>query len=327
MAVLTAFSLDDARRLFEAYPGAAGDAVSKVDPVFAGTVNSSYAAWVSGERRFVRIYEEQGHDGAVAEAERLGLLAARGVRTPPPIARRDGSFVGDFQGKPVVVFPWRDGQMRCLASVTPRDAGRVGAALAELHAAGRDLDVPPGRFEPKDLLARLELLERAPYPAIAKEAGPLREKLTGWVARRDPSLPRGLVHGDVFRDNVLWGEDGEISALLDFESASSGVLAYDLMVTLLAWSFRDELDVAVARALLAGYQAVRPLGDRERDGLLAEGCVAAIRFTITRLTDAELRAAEAGTTPRRDKDYRRFAMRLAALESMGASGLRGLVAS
>jgi homoserine kinase type II len=77
----------------------------------------------------------------------------------------------------------------------------------------------------------------------------------------------------------------------------------------------------VARALVAGYEEVRPLSSNERAGLLAEGCVAAIRFTITRLTDAELRAAEAGVAPRRDKDWRRFALRLATLEALGQGGL------
>ncbi len=323
MAALTPFSLEDAQTLFAAYDLGLGEAplVRRVEPVLAGTVNSSYSAWVDGERRFVRIYEEQDHAGAVTEAARLELLAARGVPTPPPVQRRDGKLVGTVHAKPVVVFPWRDGGMRCLASVTERDASRVGAALARLHLAARDLPAPPGRFEPVNLLTRLDRIACAPYPAIAEQAAPLRAKLAFWAARRDPSLPRGLVHGDVFRDNVLWDDDGEISALLDFESASAGVLVYDLMVTVLAWSFRDELDEAVARSLVNGYQAVRRLEGAERAGLLPEACVAALRFTITRLTDSELRAAEAGVSPRRDKDWRRFAMRLSTLESMGETGL------
>jgi homoserine kinase type II len=325
MAALTPLSLSDARELLGAYddrelPGPASG-LSAVAPVLAGTVNSSYALEIGSSRVFVRIYEEQDDAGARGEARRLEHLAARGVRTPAPTPRRDGAFVGTMHGKPVVLFPWREGRMRCLATVTPADAYRVGVALAELHRAGRDAPRGPGRFEPSDLELRLDRLAVVPFPDIAKQAAPLRAKLASWVAKRDTSLPRGLVHGDLFRDNVLWGDDGEISALLDFESASSGTPAYDLMVTLLAWSFRDALDEAVARALVDGYETVRPLDERERAGLLAEGCIAAIRFTITRLTDAELRAAEAGVPPRRDKDWRRFAMRLATLERLGSAGL------
>jgi homoserine kinase type II len=208
------------------------------------------------------------------------------------------------------------------------DGRRVGAALGELHLAGRDLPAAKGRFEPRDLERRLDRIAAAPFPEIARESAPLREKLGSWAARRDPTLPLGLVHGDLFRDNVLWAsrdEGAEICALLDFESASLGVLAYDLMVAVLAWSFRDALDLSVARAILAGYHAVRPLEPAERRGLLAEGCLAAIRFTITRLTDAELRAAELGVPPRSDKDWRRFAKRLVALEELGERGLAALL--
>jgi homoserine kinase type II len=325
MAALTPLSLSDARALLDAYdpatlPGPL-EALNAAVPVLSGTVNSSYALELGGSRCFVRIYEEQDDEGARGEARRLQHLAARGVRTPAPMARRDGTFVGTVHGKPVVLFPWRDGRMRCLASVTAGDARLVGVALGELHVAGRDAPRAPGRFEPNDLEVRLDRLARVPFPEIAKQAEPLRAKLAYWVTKRDTSLPRGLAHGDLFRDNVLWHGDGTISALLDFESAASGVLAYDLMVTLLAWSFRDALDASVARALVAGYEQVRPLAPNERAGLLAEGCVAAIRFTITRLTDAELRAAEAGVAPRRDKDWRRFALRLATLEALGQGGL------
>ncbi len=325
MAALTHLSLSDARALLSAYdpealPGPLAT-LNSVVPVLSGTVNSSYALEFGIRRCFVRIYEEQDDEGARGEARRLQHLAARGVRTPAPVVRRDGTFVGSVHGKPVVLFPWRDGHMRCLASVTAEDARRVGVALGELHVAGRDAPRGPGRFEPKDLEARLDRLAGVPFPEIAGQAEPLRAKLAYWNARRDSSLPRGLAHGDLFRDNVLWHDDGTISALLDFESAASGVLAYDLMVTLLAWSFRDTLDASVAGALVGGYEEVRPLSRNERTGLLAEGCVAAIRFTITRLTDSELRAAEAGVAPRRDKDWRRFALRLATLEALDPGGL------
>jgi homoserine kinase type II len=322
MAALTPLSMADAKALFAEYDlGEACDGM-EVTTVTAGTVNSSYAVRFGETRRFVRIYEEQDHDGARTEAARLELLAGRGVRTPAPLRRRDGAFVGTMHDKPVVVFPWRDGEMRCLASVMPADAHRVGVALAELHRAGADISVAVGRFEPSDLEVRLDRLAGVPFPAIASQAGPLREKLAHWVEKRDASLPRGFVHGDVFRDNVLWNGEGEISALLDFESASLGVLAYDLMVTVLAWSFRDGLEEAIARGIVEGYETVRVMGEDERAGLLAEGCVAAVRFAITRLTDAELRAAEAGVAPRRDKDWRRFAKRLAVLEGLGMVGLK-----
>jgi homoserine kinase type II len=121
---------------------------------------------------------------------------------------------------------------------------------------------------------------------------------------------------------VLWKDDGAIAALLDFESASRGRFVFDLMVTVLAWAFGDGLDAAIARALCDGYRTVRELAEEERAGLLAEGCVAALRFTITRITDY---AMKEGIGPRVLKDWRRFAMRLQTLEELGDTGLRQIL--
>jgi homoserine kinase type II len=322
LAIRTAVTLEEARVFLSDYLDPAPLAIAGIA---RGTVNSSYEVTLPGGRVFVRLYEEQDLAGARAEAARLSLLASRGVRTPAPLARRgrtgNEGFIGQLGGKPAAVFPWCDGDMRCLASVTQQDGLRVGEALARLHLAGADCPRSPGRFEPADLRLRLARVAAASDPALAAEAAPLEAKLATWVERRDARLPRGLVHGDLFRDNVLWLEDGTISALLDFESASDGALAYDLMTTILAWSYRDTLDLGVARSIAEGYERVRPLAAAERRGLLAEAAIVAIRFTTTRLTDDALRAIETGRPRRADKDYRRFLQRLAWLEARGEAGL------
>jgi homoserine kinase type II len=225
-------------------------------------------------------------------------------------------------GKPVAVFPWRDGGMRCQASVTPEDARRVGAELARVHVAGEGLPVGEGRFRIEDLRERLVRIAASDEPALAAQAPLFAEKLDTWSARRDAGAPRGLVHGDLFRDNVLWAEDGSVAALLDFESASRGVFAFDVMVTVLSWSFGDGLDARIARAIVEGYRAVRAIEPAERRAFLAEGCFAATRFAITRITDY---AMKKGIGARVIKDWKRFAMRLAALEALGERGLEAVL--
>jgi homoserine kinase type II len=322
MAARTSVTLEEVRSFLVDYMDAVPLGLSAVE---RGTVNSSYEVALSEGRIFLRLYEEQDHEGAVAEAQRLSYLASCGVVTPHPIGRRSGGYVGEMAGKPAVIFPWIEGDMRCLRSVTVEDGKRVGEALGRLHAAGGEAPRGPGRFEPADLRLRLGRIAAASDLGIARQAAPLVEKLATWQARRDTSLPRGLIHGDLFRDNVLWNAQNEICALLDFESASDGVLAYDLMVTVLAWSFKDTLDEAIARSIALGYQSVRALTDAESRGLAAEGAIAALRFTVTRLTDDALRSLETGAPPRADKNWRRFAQRLAWVESRGLDGMRSLL--
>jgi len=280
----------------------------------AGSVNSNYALTTQRGRWFVRLYEEQGVDGATREAALLTRLAGRGVPTPRPLERRDGGQILVLEGKPGAVFPWRAGGMRCQAAVTPRDAEQVGAALAKVHAAGRAETPAAGRFRADDLRERLARIEREAPEDLAVHAAPLRASLDAIEARRatvSSSAPRGLVHGDLFRDNVLFGPGGDVTALLDFESACEGALVFDLMVTVLAWCVGASFDPDLARAMARGYTSVRPLGADERAAVHAEASFAALRFTVTRITDYAMRPPEGRVM----KDWRRFFDRLRWLEA------------
>jgi homoserine kinase type II len=248
------------------------------------------------------------------------------VPTPAPLRRLDGGLVSTLRGKPAAVFPWRVGTMRCQASVSDEDARRVGEALARIHVAGQG-EVPyPGRFEFPDLEKRLDRIQREGGPEWEPVAPLLRSELGRLHHARDPRLPRGVVHGDLFRDQVLWDADGQVAALLDFESACDGAFAFDLMVTVLSWCVGDALDPKLARAMAAGYQGVRELSEPERDALMVEGSFAALRFAITRITDFSMRARAAdGTVRPVARDWRRFMKRFDKLQTLGAPGVRDLL--
>jgi len=317
MAVLTAITADDARALLDEY-GVPG--FQAIEGIPAGSVNSNFAVHLDAGRLFLRVYEEQDRAGAEGETAMLERLSSQGVPTPAPLRRTDGGRVSTLRGKPAALFPWREGTIRCQAGVTPADARLVGGALARVHLAGVGERRGAGRFGLADLLARLDRVENGGDAVFAPLAPSLREALRGAEAARDAGLPGGLTHGDLFRDNVLWSPDGGIAALLDFESACDGTYSYDLMVTVLSWCVGDDLEVRLARAMTAGYDEVRPLGERERRGLWAEACFGALRFTVTRITDYAMRTGAEG--PRVIKDWRRFMMRFDKLRTLGPGGFR-----
>jgi homoserine kinase type II len=323
MAVHTAISEDEARGILGAHGLGEFEAIVGI---VGGSVNSNFALDAGGRRVFLRVYEEQDRAGAVNETAMLERLAGAGVPTPAPLRRLDGAHVSAIRGKPAALFPWRMGTMRCQASVTPADARRVGEALARVHVAGAREEAYPGRFGFRDLQARLDRIEAEGGPHFAPLVPSLRATLARAHAARDagPPLPSGLIHGDLFRDQVLWGADGEITALLDFESACDGTFAYDLMVTVLAWCVGDDLDVTLAGAMREGYERVRVLSDDERQGLMAEGSFATLRFAITRITDFSMRAANAGgAIGPVARDWRRFLKRFEKLQALGLEGVRG----
>ncbi len=323
MATYTPIELAAARALARRF----GVEATAVTPIAAGSVNSNYRLEsVTGASYLLRIYEEASAADAETEARLLRRLAAAGLPTPCPLPRCDGAGVSvpasDAPGqRPVSLFPWRDGDMLCQARVTPPAATRVGAALARTHLALAGADESrPDRFGPDALRARLRTIAAAPDPSLGQMVPVIDARLARAATALDPTLPRGIVHGDLFRDNVLW-RDGVIVALLDFESAAEGSFAYDLMVTVLAWCYGDDLDLALVRSMLDGYQGVRPLSARERQALGPEGRMAALRFTVTRITDFTLRPAREAHAM---KDWRRFWARLARLDALGDAALTAL---
>lgn len=321
MALLTPIDLDDARRLGALY----GLDVAAMRPILAGSVNTNVElSLAGGGRAFLRVYEEQALAAAAHDVRQIAHLADRGVRTPRPTPRAGdpARFLAEHAGKPVAVFPWVDGDMLCQRGVTEDAAAQVGEALARVHVAGASFaGAAPSRFGSAQLEARVRTLRAAALtPEQSAAVDKLAARLPAFAGRRTEGEGTGLVHGDLFRDNVLW-EGGRITALLDFESASRESYPFDLMVTLLAWCFGDGLDRALARALAQGYARVRPIPEYEADRLYAEGSFAALRFSITRLTDFELRPRGGGVF----KDYRRFLARAEALDALGGAGVRDLL--
>ncbi len=317
MAVLTPIDLADAAALC-AERGL--PAPLEIEGIAGGSVNSNFALVLPGSRVFCRLYEEQDLAGAEREAGLLRRLSSAGVPTPPPIEGRTGRCIEMVKGKPAALFPWRAGGMRCQASVSVHDTEAVGEALARVHEAGRHEAAIPSRFGAPELLQRVDRIARdARFGPHAPElATAVREA----EEQRDARLPAGLIHGDLFRDNVLW-EGDRLSALLDFESACHGTYAYDLAVTILSWCFGDDLEPHLAAGMIRGYQRVRTLTEVERAGLHAEARFAALRFTITRITDYAMRTGAAG--PRVIKDWRRFMKRFEKLGALGSEGLRAIV--
>ncbi|MGF1467269.1 MAG: homoserine kinase [Sandaracinaceae bacterium] len=302
MAVYTELSLAMADRVAREHGlgGARG-----VEPVLAGSVNSNFFVDADARRVFVRIYEEQDIEGLAYEWSLLTHLQRAGLPVP---VRVSGPGPGSLRvaGKPLGVFEVIGGDESCQARIDEGRAEAVGAFLGRAHRAGQTFPIRrQGRFGRPALRARVaevKALRRAELADALQEVGGALDAVD---AAWDTSLPSGIVHGDLFRDNVRW-EGPRIVGALDWESASHGLYVYDLAVCLLSWCYGDAFRWDLARAMARGYEGVRPLEWAERRFLPVALTAAAARFTITRITDYHLRAGSAQV----HKDYRRFLARL-----------------
>ncbi len=218
----------------------------------------------------------------------LGLmehLAEHGVTCPLPVRNRRGDALGRLAGRPAAIVTFLEG--RSIKRPDARHCAMVGEALAKLHRAGEVFQLTrPNALSVngwaqlfQDAQARADVV--APGLAVAL-AGELALLQRDWP--RD--LPMGIVHADLFPDNVFF-LGGELSGLIDFYFACNDSFAYDLAICLNAWCFEADASFNITKgmALIAGYQRVRPLEPRELESLplLARG--AALRFLLTRLVD------------------------------------------
>jgi len=207
---------------------------------------------------------------------------------------------------------------------TPAQARAVGGALAQIHLAAADF--PSSRANTMALADWQQLLRdcgRDGLESIHPELGRIVERELALLAARWPTgLPGGVIHADLFPDNVLMLGDA-VTGLIDFYFACTDLLAYDVAVTHAAWCFSPDgtrFLPALSDALMAGYNAVRPLGEAEHAALplLARG--AAMRFLATRAYDWLNTPADALVTP---KDPLAFARRLEFYADPANSGIFG----
>jgi len=321
MAFLTDLGLPAARALAQKF----GLSLRTIEPLDAGSVNSNFRLVDdAGNRYFARLYEEQDPAGALREHALVAALDEAGVPVVRALRTPSGESLADFRGKAFAVFPWVDGEILCQGRVSPAACRELGAALGRVHLASpKAPPLPGGRFQIPDLRQRLERVVASGRTSLLPAVAEIRERLDYYEARRDSSLPLGVCHGDLFRDNVLW-QNGQIRALLDFESACAGNFAYDLMVTALAWCYGTAFDLSLVQALFEGYRGVRAVPAAEVAAMPVEGSIACLRFASTRLTDFSLRVPE-GEKPVRD--YGRFLERLHAIEHGALSAAIASLAS
>jgi homoserine kinase type II len=238
----------------------------------------------------------------------LGLmehLAERGLPCPTPVHDRSGTILQELAGRPAAIVSFLNGY----SVRRPRVAhcGPVGAALADMHLAGADFGIERGNALS---LGGWRQLAEATADKADKIADGLAEEIDSELRALEAAwpddLPRGVIHADLFPDNVFFREE-TMSGLIDFYFACNDLLAYDLAICLNAWCFEEPnaINVTKARALLRGYGARRPLSEAEIRALpiLARG--AALRFLLTRLYDWFNTSDGALVKPKDPLEYRR----------------------
>jgi homoserine kinase type II len=259
-----------------------------------GIENTNYFADTSQGRFVLTLFERLGAEQLPFYLRLMQHLAARGIPVPDPQADAQGDILHTLCGKPATVVNRLRGGNRLAPDA--HHCAQLGAMLAHMHLAGRDFTM----HQP-NLRALAWWTETVPVvaPFLSQAQRVLIDDELAFAQHVAASsayagLPRGPVHADLFRDNVMFddGADGDrLSGLFDFYFAGIDTFLFDIAVCLNDWCIdlaSGRLEEDRAMALVGAYHAVRPLSTDEHRLLPAMLRAAALRFWISRLWDLHL---------------------------------------
>jgi homoserine kinase type II len=283
MAVYTDVSADDLTQFLSRYD--IGELLA-YKGIAEGVENSNFLLHTGAGNFILTLYEKR-----VAERDLpffLALmehLAGRGINCPQPVKNKQSGVLGKIAGRPAAVVTFLDGLW--IRRPNAGHCAAVGEALARLHLAGADfpmrrpnaLSIDSWRPLYEQAKTRSDSVRPGLGAEIAKELDALSDS---WP--RD--LPTGVIHADLFPDNVFFLGD-KLSGLIDFYFACTDTLSFDIAICLNAWCFEPDhsYNVTKGRALLKSYTRVRALSAAERTALPVLCRGAAMRFLLTRLVD------------------------------------------
>ena len=283
MAVYTDVSDEELEDFIASY---AIGALTSCKGIAEGVENSNYLVHTDSGRYILTLYEKRvRREDLPYFLALMQHLVARGISCPLPVKDRSGRTLKELAGRPAALITFLEGLWVRRPNIEHCHA--LGDALAHFHLAGADF--PMFRANDLSLPGWRKLVQSIGAGANEVVTGLAAEidKELGYLDKRWPAdLPQGVIHADLFPDNVFFLGD-KVSGLIDFYFACNDTLAYDVAICLNAWCFESDgsFNITKARAMLQAYEGVRPLSEAELKWLptLARG--AALRFLLTRTYD------------------------------------------
>ena len=251
----------------------------------AGIENTNYFVTTSNGRFVLTLFEKLTADDLPFFLNLMAHLARHGIPCPSPVADRQNRFLGELHGKPACIVSRLSG--KSVTQPSTAQCAAVGAMLGQMHSAG--LSFGEQMPNPRGAAWRAEASRQVRRFLPPQDAALLDSEVELHARHPLADIPRGTIHADLFRDNVLM-EGERVGGLIDFYFACTGKLLYDVAITVNDWcvSADGKLDRGHTRAMLNAYHAARPFTTKEAELWPMALRVAALRFWISRLYDLHL---------------------------------------
>jgi homoserine kinase type II len=279
MSVFTTVSVDELKPWLQAYP--LGDLL-ELQGIASGISNTNYFVTTTIGRYVLTLFEEHSADELPYFLDLMTHLAERGVPCPHPVRRLDGQQLDMLNGKPAALVSCLRG--KDINQATPSHCAEVGRVLAEMHIAG--LDFFGKNHDSRDVIWRTAVANKVIPFLNENDQTVLNQTMVKQAQLNIEHLPQGVIHADLFKDNVLFDGD-KVGGVIDFYFACKGFLLYDLAIAVNDWCVDEvgALDSVRVNAMLQAYHIVRPLTQAEVNVWGDMLQIAALRFWLSRLND------------------------------------------
>ena len=279
MSVFTTVSADELTEWLKAYPLGT---LLELKGIASGITNTNYFVTTTSGRYVLTLFEEHTAEELPYFLDLMTHLAERGVPCPHPVKRNDGNQLDELNGKPAALVSCLVG--RDIETPNEIHCAEVGRVLANMHIAGESFSGKS--HDTRDSVWRQTTADKVFGLLNADDQTMLSQVMQRQASLNLDRLPQGVIHADLFRDNVLF--DGEkIGGLIDFYYACRGAFLYDLAIAVNDWcvSADGSLDKPRVMAMLKAYHAVRALTAEESAVWTDMLPIAALRFWLSRLKD------------------------------------------
>ncbi len=279
MSVFTTVSADELTEWLKAYPLGT---LLELKGIASGITNTNYFVTTTSGRYVLTLFEEHTADELPYFLDLMTHLAERGVPCPHPVKRNDGVQLDELNGKPAALVSCLVG--RDIETPNEIHCAEVGRVLANMHLAGEGFS--GNSHDTRDSVWRQTTADKVFGLLSADDQSMLSQVMQRQASLNLDALPQGVIHADLFRDNVLF--DGEkIGGLIDFYYACRGAFLYDLAIAVNDWCVNADgsLDKPRVMAMLKAYHAVRALTAQEKAVWTDMLPIAALRFWLSRLKD------------------------------------------
>ena len=299
MAVYTHISLEDINLFINDYE--IGKLI-EYEGISEGVENTNYKLKTEKGSFILTIYEDRVEKKDIPFfLEYMFYLSSNGIKCPLPLKNKNKLF-SEILDKPASILTFLDGSST--PSVTEKQAYQLGLILGKMHNISTSLEI--NRKNPIGLRSFSKLIENSITNAekFSKDLSKnIYEEYDRICSNWPKDLPSGIIHADLFPDNILFHDD-QISGVIDFSFSCNDFLSYDLSICINAWCFRDgEFDILLSRNLLNGYQKERKLRNDEIEKLPILCSGSALRFLLTRLIDWKVSDEKVLVTPKNPNEF------------------------